>query len=260
MVLFPSLYQQAGWLLVSLALLGVCGLSYICSVMIIEAMAAMPGNAKFDKRVEYTSLAYFYLGKYGYGVTQLFFQLSLACNNISSIIQSVQVMDFALAAIFGKSCATPEFYPSFAFHCPDPVSGDITVFGDGVYVLSIGFILTALLCAPLGFWNLDDNIIIQKVSCLLVFVMVAIWFGVFVKLGFEVDRLPTVGTQFTGILGTVLFNFAVITSIPSWVSWRHYQCTRVPVLLLSHASSQGLCCRTHCALAWCACCVLVYHR
>lgn len=69
------------------------------------------------------------------------------------IIQSVQVMDFAIAAIAGKSCAVPEFYPNFGFHCPDPVSGDITVFGS-IYVLSIGFIVTALVCAPLGFWNL----------------------------------------------------------------------------------------------------------
>jgi len=109
-------------------------------------MAAMPGNARFDKRVEFTSLALFYLGRTGYAVTQVFFQMSLACGNISSIIQSVQVMDFALAAIFGRSCAAPEIYPHFSFHCPDPVVGDITVFGP-IYVLSIGFIITAVICA-----------------------------------------------------------------------------------------------------------------
>ena len=68
----------------------------------------MPGNHSFNKRVEYTTLAYYYLGRYGYGVTQFFFQFSLAFNNISSIIQSVQVMDFAIVAIAGKSCAIPE--------------------------------------------------------------------------------------------------------------------------------------------------------
>jgi hypothetical protein len=167
--------------------------------------------------VEYTSLAFFYLGRYGYAITQFFFQFSLAFNNISSIIQSVQVMDFAIAAIFGKSCAVPEFYPDFSFHCPPAVDGDITVFGN-IYVLSIGFILTALVCAPLGFWNLDDNIVIQKVSCLMVTVMVCIWVGIFVHLGLEVDRVPTIGTQFTNVLGTTVFNFAVITSIPSWVN------------------------------------------
>lgn len=53
--------------------------------MIIEAMAFMPGNHRFDKRVEYTTLAFHYLGRTGYGITQLFFQFSLAFNNISSV-------------------------------------------------------------------------------------------------------------------------------------------------------------------------------
>jgi hypothetical protein len=96
-------------------------------------------------------------------------------------------------------------------------TGDITVFGN-VYVLSIGFIVTALVVAPLGFWNLDDNIMIQKISCALVYIMVMIWVGVFLASGIEPSRVPAVGTQFTNILGTTVFNFAVITSIPSWVN------------------------------------------
>ncbi len=85
MVLFPSLYQAAGWLLVTITLLAICALSYICAIMgeirhfqplarssyefffsrsrllllllckVVEAMAAMPGNARFDKRVEVSS-------------------------------------------------------------------------------------------------------------------------------------------------------------------------------------------------------------
>lgn len=50
-------------------------------------MAAMPGNHTFTKRVEYTGLSYYYLGKRGYYFTQFFFQFSLAFNNMSSIIR-----------------------------------------------------------------------------------------------------------------------------------------------------------------------------
>jgi hypothetical protein len=208
MVLFPSLYQAAGWFTVTMTLLLIAFLSYLCSVMIIEAMAAMPGNHTFTKRVEYTGLAYYYLGQRGYYFTQFFFQFSLAFNNMSSIIQSVQVMDFALVAIFGKDCAIPEFYPNFSFHCPEPVKHDITPFGD-IYLLSIGFIITALVCAPLGFWNLDDNIIIQKVSCSAVVLMVLTWCGIFIAKGdLDGSRVPAVGDQFTNVLGTCVFNFA----------------------------------------------------
>jgi amino acid permease len=94
MVLFPSLYQAAGWFVVSLALGGVAFLSYLCSIMIIEAMAAMPGNHTFNKRVEYTTLSYYYLGKRGYYLTQFFFQFSLAFNNMSSIIRQKHAHTF----------------------------------------------------------------------------------------------------------------------------------------------------------------------
>jgi hypothetical protein len=71
---------------------------------------------------------------------------------VSMIIQSAQVMDFTIAAIFGKSCAVPEFSPNPGFHCPPAVSGDITVFGPSVYLLSAGFLATAAVCLPLGFF------------------------------------------------------------------------------------------------------------
>jgi len=226
MVLFPSLYQQAGWFIVTLALVFVGALSYICSLMLVESMAAMPGNYndkgdEFVQRVEYSSLARYYLpGRHSYMVAQLFFQLSLLCNNISGIIQSVQVMDFAIAAVAGKSCAIPEFYPHFSFHCPDPVDNHITVFGNDIYLLSLGFILTALVCIPFGFWNLDDNIVIQKGSCLAVIGMVLAWVGLCGNTHWHLEswRVPTIGDSLSPVLGTVVFNFAIITSIPSWVN------------------------------------------
>ena len=52
MVLFPSLYQAAGWLLVTIALVGVCFLSYLCSIMIIEVSAAQPPCSTTVQRSE----------------------------------------------------------------------------------------------------------------------------------------------------------------------------------------------------------------
>ena len=65
---------------------------------------------------------------------------------------------------------------------------------------------------PLGFWNLDDNIVIQKVSCAIVLLMVMAWVGIFLAYGVEADRVPTIGSSFQTMLGVVIFNFAVITS------------------------------------------------
>jgi amino acid permease len=48
--------------------------------------------------------------------------------------------------------------------------------------------------------------------------MVLVWSGVFMHGGLTASRVPAVGHSFTNVLGTTVFNFAVITSIPSWVN------------------------------------------
>ena len=45
---------------------------------------------------------------------------------------------------------------------------DVTPFGTGKIVLSIGRGIVALLSIPLGYWNLDDNIIVQNVALMVI--------------------------------------------------------------------------------------------
>lgn len=44
MVLFPSLFQQAGWIPVIFTLAVISILSYMCGLMLIDAIRMMPGN------------------------------------------------------------------------------------------------------------------------------------------------------------------------------------------------------------------------
>jgi hypothetical protein len=157
MVLFPQVFQQAGWLVLIIALLAVMGLATVCGFMIIEAMAMMPGNKRFLKRAEYTSITEYYLPKKLNYISLVFFHLSLLTNGISMIVQSVQVMDFTIAELFGRTCAVPQFSPEFMFGCPDPKTGFSTVFGDGVYLIPLGLFVTMMVVLPLGMVNLDDN-------------------------------------------------------------------------------------------------------
>lgn len=57
-----------------------------------------------------------------------------------------------------KSCALM-FYPSFrAFcHVSDSDNPDVTPFGTGKVVLSMGMAMVTILSVPLGYWNLEDN-------------------------------------------------------------------------------------------------------
>ena len=219
MVLFPQVFQQAGWLVVVLGLLAIIVLASVCGFMLIEAMAMMPGNKRFGKRAEYTSITKHYLPRRLYLLSQLFFQTALLTNNISMIVQSIQVMDFTLAELFGRSCAVPQFYPEVLFHCPAPVQGFNTVFGgDGVYLVPLGWFVLMLVVLPLGMVNLDDNIFVQKGAVVAVLSILLAWTALFAQQGLDMTRVPAVGNNFTSVLGVIVFNFAAITSIPSWVN------------------------------------------
>jgi hypothetical protein len=158
MVLFPQVFQEAGYAIVILALLAIMCLVTVCGYMLIESMAMLPGNKRFQRRAEYSSITKHYLPSKLYYLSAAFFQCSLLATNVSMIVQSCQVMDFTLAELFGRSCAAPMIYPTLEFVCPPAVIGDITVFGSGVYLIPLGWFLTIAIVLPLGFVNLDDNI------------------------------------------------------------------------------------------------------
>ena len=98
MVVLPQTFQDAGWVLPTMALMGIAFLSVVCGVMVIECMTLVPGNNRFQKRLEYTNLAYVYFPRWLYWVVQAFYQLSILAQNVGMIVQSVQVMDFTLVA------------------------------------------------------------------------------------------------------------------------------------------------------------------
>jgi hypothetical protein len=48
--------------------------------------------------------------------------------------------------------------------------------------------------------------------------IVIVWCGIFISRGLDAAAVPAIGTNFTSVLGVVVFNFAICTSIPSWVN------------------------------------------
>jgi amino acid permease len=98
--LLPIMYQQAGFLVPTIVILFVAVFSGLAGNMLAEAMKYLPNNRDFEDRIEYSSLAKFYLGKWPYVLTQIILNLSLLSLNLVSILLTVQVMDWTLVAIF----------------------------------------------------------------------------------------------------------------------------------------------------------------
>lgn len=131
----------------------------------------------FRSRIEYTSIVDYYFGRKAYIAAQIGLNGALQSLNIISVVQSAQVMDNAISAIFGQSCGfnlTPFGIDSTDgnstllsastdfWSCLD--TNDVTGSGNGWgchVILSMGYIVALAITLPMGYFNLDDNMIVQ---------------------------------------------------------------------------------------------------
>lgn len=125
---------------------------------------------RFELRYEFLNIAEHYSGRKMYRFTIIFFLLSLYASVVPMIIQSGQVMDFLAVEITGKTCGV-ELYPNPGWSCASNTT-DIDPFGGGVVVISVGLVLLAALCVPIGYLNLDDNRYIQYGAAFMLWLIV----------------------------------------------------------------------------------------
>lgn len=188
------------------------------STMICNAMTLMPNNNRFQRRVEIDQLAKHFFNKWFYYLTLILLITSLQATNIASIIISAQTMDFALVALFDYTCGL-EFYPHFGFTSVSSTGNDSNSPFGNIVILSLGFIIVFIGVLPLGYFNLDDNIWVQIGACLIMLVILAgVWMTDFFMVGFKFDRVNVASSNQSQLLGTVIFNYAYVTAIPSWVN------------------------------------------
>ena len=76
--------------------------------------------------------------------------------NVASIIVSAQVMDQFFVFLFKKSFAL-QLYPFSIVTATDTSE----MFGDYGVIISLGYLVCLVLCMPMGFLNLDENIYFQ---------------------------------------------------------------------------------------------------
>lgn len=215
LVILPVAFQVSGWI-PCLLLLGIMGaMSIVCCSFITESMTKIPGNENFQGRVEFLYLTRNFFNDIGYKIVLFLFITSLVTTNVSSIVESGQSLDKAMLQM-GTSCAL-EFYPDFGFKCiHSEDSNEDSVFGDA-YVLSVGYLVILVIAIPLGYMNLDDNIVVQIVSCIGLVVICTVWFVYMCFEGLDLDRIPA-ATSSSDAFGYVCFNFAYIITIPSWIN------------------------------------------
>jgi len=235
----PNMFVEAGWLLPSICILSVWVMTTLSASMYCEAMRHIPGNEHFRGRAEYTVVVKHYFGGRWVAAARWGLNGSLQSLNIISVVLSAQVVDNAISAVFGQSCAinfTPfenvltlrsgetRFVPGSTdfLSCVDTTALDGGSAWGCHIVLTAGFVIAAALALPCGRWNLDDNMSIQTIAFALTIGCWLIW--IVASLSVEdltplpaVNTNPDTGTQ-AAVLGTILFNFGFVTTVPSWVN------------------------------------------
>lgn len=215
-VTLPLVAQSAGWVptVIGFALVGV--LSYLSSMFVCEAMTEVPGNERYQANVEFSNLVLCFFGRRYQVLVQIICFLAMQTTNIASIAICAQLFDNLLIRIAHRTCGI-QVYPNAAFVCVSEQLPSASPFS-GTLIMSTGALLAMMLIVPLCLLNLSENIWLQVGSCILILLIFVQWIITFFQHGLDTSRVPAVGTDISQTFGSILFNYAFITAVPSWAN------------------------------------------
>ncbi|KAI7826505.1 hypothetical protein BC939DRAFT_475710 [Gamsiella multidivaricata] len=212
-VTLPLVAQSAGWMptIIGFVLVGL--LSYLSSLFICEAMTEVPGNDHFQANVEFSNLVLCFFGRRYQVFVQIICFLAMQTTNIASIAICSQLFDNLLIRIFHRTCGI-QVYPSVALVCVSEQLPSASPFS-GVLIMSTGALVALIMIVPLCLMNLSENIWLQIGSCILILLISLQWTVTFFIHGLEPARVPAIGSDMSQTFGSILFNYASVTAVPS---------------------------------------------
>ena len=245
MVLIPSVFAQSGWLFPTVLFVLTGSLSAISVLYLAKSLTLIPGNEMLQKRMEFAPLIKMLFPAWLYRIIFFGLLFLLQITNIGSIVISAQTMDYTAMTIAGKTCALTLFSGTWAgssvpftgtyaagndnvvhpvFQCivssSNISSAQDSVFGED-YVCSLGYLIVAIIVIPMGIFNLEDNIWVQKGGFLgLVFCVIA-WLAQFLFVsGIDTSLTPAVGdySSWGSSISLIVFNFGFTLTVPSWIN------------------------------------------
>ncbi|KAK3819864.1 MAG: hypothetical protein J3Q66DRAFT_311615 [Benniella sp.] len=216
LVTLPIVAQSAGWLPTLLGFGLAATLSSLSSLFICEAMTEVPGNDHFQSNVEFSNLILCFFGRRYHLLVQIICFLAMQTTNIASIVVSAQLFDNLLIKIFHGTCGI-QVHPNVAWVCATEQLQSASPF-TGVMIMTTGVLLSFSMVLPLGLLKLSENIWVQLVSFGLLLLIIIQWIVTFFLHGLDTTLVPAIGSDTSQTFGTILFNYAFITTVPSWAN------------------------------------------
>ena len=257
MLTLPATFARSGIIPTTACLLFVCILSALVNLHLSNTISKVPGNADFKKEVEFSQVFQYYWGRKFFIITQVVFFGCVTCLNISSIVDTSQVVDTffghwmprgGTAALLVKmrttadnSWSTEWIRWSYAQCSPESLqAGECIPFQDqrdDGFLLTAGNLVTTLVFLPLALMDLKENAEWQILGFLILLatsLQFVVQFSMWPELSFE--NTSWWGEEWTDLLGVIIFNFALAIAIPAWLYERE---PHVDVPTVIHVSSVG---------------------
>ncbi|KAJ3105641.1 hypothetical protein HDU97_007848 [Phlyctochytrium planicorne] len=215
----PNIFQQSGWIVVTIFLFTFSSISALCSLFIVEAMQAIPGNKHFQGTVEFGTLIHFYFGRWAHILGQICLYGALETNAIASMIQTSQTFDNILIDIFGKTYGLA-LTPSVRFVYATEHLDSLSPFGDDYMLFTLGYLMTIIAVYGLTRITLSESIWVQIASFVMTFMIFLMWIVISFLHKTHVEYVPMVGNSsgFGGLIGVIMLNFSFCQSVPSWIN------------------------------------------
>ncbi|KAI9322008.1 hypothetical protein DFJ73DRAFT_966909, partial [Zopfochytrium polystomum] len=223
-----AIYQQSGWLVVTLLFCVFGVAATLCSLFIVEAIQAVPGNKHFQGTVEFGTLIAFFFGPAATAVGVFCLYASFVASAVSAAVLAAQTFDGLFLAVFGRTCAltvvtdrnaTASTASIAAFACVGDYDALKTLYAERIAV-SYGLLALIAVAVPQSFREIKENLRVQLASFAVTLVILIEWLATSAYDGLDARRVPAVGDPggFQGLVGIVLMNFAFVTSVPSWIN------------------------------------------
>lgn len=239
MVDLPATFARSGLIPTIFTICFVCVLSSLCSMHMASSISKVPGNGNFKKEVEYSEVFKFFWGQRWFYITQILFLCCITCLNISSIVDTAQVVDTFAGHWWPGGTAAVNFGGNNCYISDvDADLGSVrwvrwdysicteVELEEGLclpfksckgVLITTGNLVVTILFFPLAMMDLKENSWWQIVAFFILLVTSLQFVIQFVSSGLEPERLSWWGQDWSDLLGVVLFNFALVIVVPAWL-------------------------------------------
>lgn len=248
MLNLPDTYQRAGIIPTTIVIVFVCALSALCCLHMSNTISKVHANSRFVKDIGYSECFKYFWGPRSYVYTQVLFYCCILCLNVSSIVDTSQVIDTILghwlengtAAIsmnFDDDALVLRCVKWDYSSCTEDMllTGEcVPFFNEDGILFTGGYALTLLFFMPMALMDLKENAAMQVIGFIVLLMASLVFVILFMQEGINFDNITLWGTEWGSLFGVVLFNFALVIAVPSWL-YEKEESVSVPVVI--HSSS-----------------------